>query len=73
MNLENDYVVNMSLNKIFRLTRKYNIQSILRRRNPYRNIAKAPQEHKNFPNILNRKFAQEPGMVLMTDITYLYL
>jgi transposase InsO family protein len=73
MSLENDYGVNMSLNKIFRLTRKFNIQSIIRRRNPYKNIAKATQEHKTCSNILNRKFVQEPGMVLLTDITYLYL
>ncbi|MFD0051691.1 IS3 family transposase, partial [Actinomycetes bacterium NPDC127524] len=73
MHLENDYGVNMSLNKIFRLTRKFNIQSIIRRRNPYKNIAKATQEHKTCSNILKRKFVQEPGMVLLTDITYLYL
>jgi putative transposase len=73
MHLENDYGVNMSLNKIFRLTRKFNIQSVIRRRNPYKNIAKATQEHKMCSNILNRKFVQEPGMVLLTDITYLYL
>jgi transposase InsO family protein len=73
MKLENDYGVNMSLNKIFRLTRKYNIQSIIRRHNPYKNIAKATQEHTTCPNILNRQFVREPGMVLLTDITYLYL
>lgn len=73
MHLENNYGVNMSLNKIFRLTRKFNIQSVIRRRNPYKNIAKATQEHKTCPNILSRKFVQEPGMVLLTDITYLYL
>ena len=73
MSLENDYGVIMSLNKIFRLTRKFNIQSIIRRGNPYKNIAKATQEHKTCSNILNRKFIQEPGMVLLTDITYLYL
>jgi putative transposase len=73
MNLENEYGVIMSLNKIFRLTRKFNIQSIIRRRNPYKNMAKATQEHKTCSNVLNRKFVQEPGMVLLTDITYLYL
>jgi putative transposase len=73
MNLENDYGVNMSLSKIFRLTRKYGIQSIIRKKNQYRRLAKATQEHKTCPNILNREFVQEPGKVLLTDITYLYL
>ncbi|MCM3774752.1 IS3 family transposase [Fictibacillus phosphorivorans] len=73
MKLENDYGVIMNLKKIFRLTRKFNIQSIIRRKNPYRRLAKATQKHKNCPNVLNRKFVQEPGVVLLTDITYLYL
>jgi putative transposase len=73
MKLGNDYGITMNLKKIFRLTRKFNIQSIIRRRNPYKRLAKATQEHKSCPNVLNRKFVQEPGMVLLTDITYLYL
>jgi putative transposase len=73
MKLEKDYGITMNLKKIFRLTRKFNIQSIIRRRNPYKHLAKATQEHKSCPNVLNRKFVQKPGMVLLTDITYLYL
>jgi transposase InsO family protein len=36
-------------------------------------MAKATQEHRSCPNLLNREFNQEePGKVLLTDITYLY-
>jgi putative transposase len=57
--------------KIRRLMRKYNFFAKVRRANPYKNIAKATQEHKTLPNILKRKFTQdEPGKVLLTDITY---
>lgn len=52
--------------------RKYNFFAKVRRANPYRNIAKATQEHKTLPNVLNREFTQdEPGKVFLTDITYL--
>jgi putative transposase len=62
----------MNPKKIRRLMRKYNFFAKIRRANPYKNIAKATQEHKTFPNILNRGFIQdEPGKVFLTDITYL--
>ena len=62
----------MNPKKIRRLMRKYNFFAKVRRANPYKNIAKATQEHKTLPNILNREFTQdEPGKVLLTDITYL--
>lgn len=62
----------MNPKKIRRLMRKYNFFAKVRRANPYRNIAKATQEHKTLPNVLNRKFTQdEPGKVFLTDITYL--
>ncbi len=71
--LENDYGVIMNLKKIFRLTRKFHIQAIIRKKNPYRKLTKATQEHKTCENHLNREFVQVPGAVLLTDITYLYL
>lgn len=62
----------MNPKKIRRLMRKYNFFAKVRRANPYRNIAKATQEHKTLPNVLNREFTQdEPGKVFLTDITYL--
>ncbi len=73
MKLEHDYGVTMNLKKIFRLTRKFHIQATIRRKNPYKQLAKATQEHKTCTNLVNRKFVQLPGAVLLTDITYLYL
>jgi len=62
----------MNPKKIRRLMRKYNFFAKVRRANPYKNIAKATQEHKTLPNLLNREFTQdEPGKVFLTDITYL--
>ena len=62
----------MNLKKIRRIMRKYNFSAKVRRANPYKNIAKATQEHKTLPNLLNREFTQdEPGKVFLTDITYL--
>lgn len=73
MILENDYFVVMNHKKIRRLMRKYQLITKVRRSNPYRKIAKATQEHRTCPNLLNREFNQEePGKVLLTDITYLY-
>lgn len=62
----------MNPKKIRRLMRKYNFFAKVRRANPYRNIAKATQEHKTLPSVLNREFTQdEPGKVFLTDINYL--
>jgi putative transposase len=73
MILENDYFVEMNHKKIRRLMRKYQLVAKVRRANPYKKMAKATQEHRTCPNILNREFNQEePGKVLLTDITYLY-
>ena len=63
----------MNHKKIRRLMKKYNLQTKVRRSNPYRKLLKATQEHKVAPNLLARKFKQTtPGKVLLTDITYLY-
>lgn len=65
-------VTPMNHKKILRLMRKFNFFAKVRRANPYRNIAKATQVHRTFPNHLNRAFKQdEPGKVFLTDITYL--
>lgn len=73
MILENDYYVVMNHKKIRRLMRKFNLVTKIRKMNPYRKMAKATQEHKTLPNLLNREFDQEePGKVLLTDITYVY-
>ncbi|USK48204.1 IS3 family transposase [Bacillus sp. CMF12] len=73
MILENDYSAVMNHKKIRRLMAKYNLDTKVRKANPYRKMAKATQEHRTCPNLLNREFNQEePGKVLLTDITYLY-
>ncbi len=62
----------MNHKKILRLMRKFNLFAKIRRANPYKQIAKATQEHAVCPNLLNRAFEQdEPGKVFVTDITYL--
>jgi putative transposase len=73
MILANDYFVEMNHKKIRRIMRKFNLVAKVRQINPYRKMAKATQEHKPLPNLLNREFDQEePGKVLLTDITYVY-
>jgi len=73
MILENDYLVIMNHKKIRRLMSKYQLVAKVRRANPYKKMVKATQEHRTCPNLLNREFHQEePGKVLLTDITYLY-
>lgn len=62
----------MNHKKILRLMHKFNLFAKVRRANPYKQIAKATQEHAVCPNLLNREFDQdEPGKVFVTDITYL--
>ncbi len=69
----NDYSSVMNHKKIRRLMAKYDLLTKVRKANPYRKMAKATQEHRSCPNLLNREFNQEePGKVLLTDIAYLY-
>lgn len=73
MILENDFGVIMNHKKIRRLMRKFDLNTKIRRANPYRKMMKATQEHRTCENKVNRQFNQgEPGKVLLTDITYLY-
>uniref|UniRef100_UPI00402AC232 IS3 family transposase n=1 Tax=Bacillus sp. DX2.2 TaxID=3073452 RepID=UPI00402AC232 len=59
MTLENIKGIKMNLKRIFRIMRKYNLVTKTRRANPYKQIAKATQEHKACPNLLQRQFNQE--------------
>lgn len=73
MHLRSDYGVIMNHKKIKRIMKKYGLVTKVRRRNPYKMIMKKTQEHRTFPNHLNRQFNQlVPGKTLCTDITYLY-
>lgn len=73
MILENTKGIIMNLKRIRRIMRKYNLVTKVRRANPYKQIAKATQEHKTCKNLVDRHFNQnEPEKVLLTDITYLF-
>jgi putative transposase len=72
MVLKNEFSVTFSLKKIRRLMKKFNIVCPHRKPNPYKRMAKATQEHRVVPNTLQRNFKKNaPGLVLLTDITYL--
>ncbi|WP_338113929.1 IS3 family transposase [Paenibacillus aquistagni] len=72
MRLENLNGVVMNHKKIRRIMRKFGLVATIRQANPYRKMAKATQEHRTCPNLLERKFDQgEPEKVLLTDITYM--
>ena len=62
-----------NLKRIRRIMKKHGIICPIRKANPYRRMMKATQEHRVVPNLLKRPFKQdEPGKVLLTDITYLF-
>ncbi|WP_036746397.1 IS3 family transposase [Paenibacillus sp. UNC451MF] len=72
MTLENDYHTVYNLKRIRRLMRNLNLVCPHRKANPYRRMAKATQEHRTLENTLQRDFKKGiPGLVLLTDITYL--
>ncbi|QDS36620.1 IS3 family transposase [Brevibacillus brevis] len=72
MRLERMNGIVMNHKKIRRLMRKFKLVAVIRKANPYRKMAKATQEHRTCPNLLERQFEQSvPEKVLLTDITYL--
>jgi transposase InsO family protein len=72
MTLAGKYGIIFNRKRIQRIMRKYDILCPIRKRNPYKRMQKANQEHRKVENILNRNFKQTmPGKVLLTDITYL--
>ena len=65
--------VSMNHKKVLRLMGKYDLLSKIRKKNPYRQIAKATQEHRSVANILQRNFSWvTPLQKLWTDISYLH-
>lgn len=63
----------MNEKKISRLMKKYNLFCPIRKANPYRRMMKAIKTSNYAPNILERNFEHYgPGVVLLTDITYLF-
>lgn len=72
MSLERQAII-MNHKKIRRLMKKFGLITHVRRRNPYKYLAKATQEHMTVSNVLQRRFDQKtPYKVFSTDITYLY-
>ncbi len=73
MKLFNKKKITMNHKKIIRIMNKYQLFVKIRRRNPYKDIAKKTKEHRTCENKLNREFKQEtPLKVFCTDITYLF-
>jgi putative transposase len=67
MNLPKGIIMNHK-----KIMRKYGLICSIRRKNPYKQMAKATQEHRTFDNQLNRGFEVNiPFKVFCTDITYL--
>jgi len=72
MRLEREKKVVMNHKKIIRIMKKYHLVAKIRRRNPYKAIMKKTQEHRTFPNHLDRRFVQtSPHHFFGTDITYI--
>jgi transposase InsO family protein len=68
-----EYWLIFNSKKVLRLMKKYWLLAKIRKKNPYKNIAKATQEHRTFPNILNREFRGLRALYkYWTDISYLY-
>ena len=73
MTLAGQFNIVYNLKRIRRIMKKHGIICPIRKANPYRRMMKATQEHRVVPNLLKRQFKQdEPGKVLLTDITYLF-
>jgi hypothetical protein len=56
MLINSKYNLIMNHKKVLRLMRKYDLLSVIRKKDPYSKIRKATQEHRTCSNILNRKF-----------------
>jgi hypothetical protein len=56
MLLKSKYKIIFNHKKVLRLMNKYDLLSIIRKKNPYAKIMKATQKHRTCNNILNREF-----------------
>lgn len=73
MTLQSVFNVHFNRKKILRLMKKFNLICKVRKPNPYKNMAKATQEHSVVPDRVKRYFKQDiPWKIILTDITYLY-
>lgn len=73
MLVKSEYWLIFNHKKVLRLMKKYNLLSIIRKKNPYAKIIKATKEHRTCNNILNRDFWWLKAFnKLGTDISYLH-
>lgn len=73
MQLRSSHGVHMNHKKIQRIMKQCGLVCKVRKKNPYKAMAKKTQEHRTFENKLNRSFTQDiPQKVFCTDITYVY-
>lgn len=73
MILGNKYKIIMNHKKIRRIMQEYGLKTKIRRKNPYKLLARKTQEHSVCKNIVKRQFSpKQPNSVYSTDITYLY-
>ena len=72
MQLLSEYGIIMNHKKIIRIMKKYEMNTKIRRANPYKYASKIRQDNIICENVLNRKFKeQQPDYAYSTDITYL--
>jgi transposase InsO family protein len=70
MHIERETGLIFNKKKIARIKRKFNLETVIRRKSKYRLFKKKDQEHKTFSNILARDFKQKtPDKVYSTEIT----
>jgi len=68
-----DNIVDAISTNMPKTLKKYGLITSVRKKNPYKMMAKKTQEHSIRKNILNREFnPKRPNQVYSTDITYLY-
>lgn len=59
--------------KIARIKRQHGLHTLIRKRNPYRDIPLKSKEHRTIPNLLKRDFYPPlPNQIFSTDMTYLF-
>lgn len=70
LHLEDPVIMNVK--KIRRLMKKYHLTCPIRKPNPYRQMMRAIQTSYTAENLVDRRFTEAgPGVVLLTDITYI--
>jgi len=73
MLLKSKYKIIFNHKKVLRLMKKYDLLSIIRKKNPYAKIMKATQKHRTCNNVLNREFVWLKAFSkYWTDISYLH-